>query len=177
MDNDFMADVDPDGDEVPKVELVKREGSRPVTTTGIPHVQIGVNRVQDVHNELIRRVYSVTGIEDRPSVIGSWRGLWVAQDLNIAVPGAVIGSREFGHIHDDGSLHIFLEPTRSAEAVDTCWAIYHPFAVQKLEGWQGFVMLYTPQSIKELNVTFQLIVDAFNYVAGQNVLATDYYDE
>jgi len=91
------------------------------------------------------------------------------------VPDALIGGREFAHIHNDGSLHIFLELSRSHEAVRTCWAIFHPFAVQHLDGWDGFVMLYTPQSINELNVTFQLIVDGYNYVTGRNLLATDYY--
>ncbi len=37
-------------------------------------------------------------------------------------------------------------------------------------------MLYTPRSMEELDVTFQLIVDGFNFVTGQNIQATDYYD-
>ena len=36
-------------------------------------------------------------------------------------------------------------------------------------------MLYTPQSIDELNVTFQLIVNGYNYVTGESILASDYY--
>jgi phospholipase/carboxylesterase len=35
-------------------------------------------------------------------------------------------------------------------------------------------MLYTPQSMDELEVTFQLIVDGYNYVTGKNVAAKDY---
>ena len=101
--------------------------------------------------------------------------MWLTEEVTVFEPDALISGREFGHIHDDGSLHIFLEPTRSNEAVGTCWAIFHPFAVQHLPGWHGFVMLYTPQSFDELDVTFQLIVDGYNYVTGQNLLATDYY--
>ena len=159
---------DDNSDEPVVIEVLPvRSGTRPETTTGIPHKQVGVKPVPDVHERMVRRIYAIQGIEDRPSVIGLWRGLWSSEDLTIDVPDALIGGREFAHIHDDGSLHIFLEPERAKEAVDTGWAIYHPFAVQGLEGWDGFVMLYTPQSFEELDVTFQLIVDGYNYVTGQ----------
>lgn len=160
---------------VTQVELPERSGPRPETTMGVPHIQIGVEPVSEVNDELFRRVYSVPGIENRPSVVASWRGLWLSEQMTVFVPGALIGGREFAHIHTDGSLHIFLHPGRAREAVETGWAIYHPFAVQGLEGWDGFVMLYTPQSFSELDVTFQLIVDGYNYVTGQRLTATDYY--
>lgn len=162
-------------DLVVKVELPKRSGDRPETTMDVPHVQIGVELVSEVHEELFRRVYSIPGIENRLSDIAGWQSLWIREEVSVFVPSALISGREFAHIHNDGSLHIFLKPLRSKEAVEACWAIYHPFAVQNLAGWNGFVMLYTPQSINELNVTFQLIVDGYNYVTGQNLIATDYY--
>jgi len=174
IDND-IANNDITAEVVTVVKLPKRSGSLPETTTGIPHVQIGVELVSEVNEELFRRVYSIPGIENRPSVIAGWQGLWLTEEVTVIVPEALISGREFGHIHDDGSLHIFLEPSRANEAEKTCWAIFHPFAVQRLSGWDGFVMLYTPQSFNELDVTFQLIVDGYNYVTGQNLLATDYY--
>jgi len=160
---------------VAKVELPKRPGPIPNTTTEVPHIQIGVKPVPEVNDELFRRVYSLPGIENRKSVIAAWRGLWINEEVSIAFPEALIGGREFAHIHDDGSLHIFLDPLRAIEAVETLWAIFHPFAVQGQEGWDGFVMLYTPQSFDELDVTFQLIVDGYNYVTAQNLVSTDYY--
>ena len=169
INNDVAVDV------VTTVELPKRSGSRPETTMDVPHIQIGVKLVPEVNEELFQRVYSLPGIENRPSVIGGWRGLWLTEEVTVFEHDALIGGREFAHIHIDGSLHIFLEPSRSHEAVETCWAIYHPYALQHPNPWRGFVMLYTPQSIEELNVTFQLIVDGYNYVTGQNLLATDYY--
>ena len=161
---------------VAKVELPERSGPRPETTLGVPHVQIGVEPVSEVNEELFRRVYSLPGIEQRPSVVAGWQGLWIDEQVTVFEPEALIGGREFAHIHNDGSLHIFLDPVRGIEAVETGWAIFHPFAVQRLEGWRGFVMLYTPQSFDELDVTFQLIVDGYNYVTGQSILATDYYN-
>ncbi len=169
-----IATSDMTPEEITVVKLPQRSGSRPETTTDIPHVQVGVELVFEVNEELIRRVFSIPGIENRVSVVGGTHGLWTAEEVIVFKP-QFIGGREFGHIHDDGSLHIFLEPSRSIEAVETCWAIYHPFAEQGQVGWDGFVMLYTPQSLDELDWTFQLIVDGYNYVTGQNLLATDYY--
>ena len=168
-------EIPDDGNSVPVnlVELPIREGPRPETTDRVPHTQIDVALVPEVHEEMVRRIYSIPGVEDRPSVVASWRGLWISEDLPVIVPDAIIGGREYAHIHDDGSLHIFLQPERAVEAVETGWAVLHPFAVQGLPGWDGFVMLYTPQSFEELNVTFQLIVDGFNYVTGQRISASD----
>ncbi len=166
--NDMLPEV------ITEVKLPQRTGNRPETTTGVPHVQIGVKPVTEVNEELIRRVFSIPGIVKRTSVVGYTHGMWLHEDVIVFEP-QFIGGLEFGHIHDDGSLHIFLEPTRSFEAVQAGWAIDHPFAEEGREGWDGFVMLYTPQSMEELDWVFQLIVDGFNYVTGQNLIATDYY--
>lgn len=171
-----MATDDMSPEEITVVQLPPRTISRPETTTGIPHVQIGVEPVSEVNEELVRRVFSVPGIVNRTSVVGGSHGLWLTEEVIVFEPN-FIGGLEFGHIHDDGSLHIFLEPSRSMEAVAKGWATYHPFALEGREGWDGFVLLYTPQSMEELDWIFQLIVDGFNYVTGQNLLATDYYQE
>lgn len=169
-----MANNDMFPEVITEVKLPQRKGNRPETTTGVPHVQIGVEPVPEVNEELIQRVFSIPGIVKRTSVVGYSNGLWLHEEV-IVFETRFIGGLEFGHIHDDGSLHIFLEPSRSFEAVQTGWAVYHPFAEEGREGWDGFVMLYTPQSMEELDWIFQLIVDGFNYVTGQNLIATDYY--
>lgn len=168
-DSTDFDDDDMNLSEIQYTELPVRPGPRIETTQGVPHVQIGVELVHDVHEEMVRRIYSIPGLEDRRSVIGSWRGMWLSDSLTIVAKDAVIDGREYAHIHHDGSLHIFLEPERAVEAVEAKWAIHHPFALQNQEGWDGFVMLYTPQSFEELAVTMQLIVDGYNYVTGQNL--------
>ena len=144
-----------------------RSGDRPQTSNDVPHVQIGVDLVTEVHEEMVRRAYAIPGVEEVPSVIAGWTALSLSEDVTIMVPDAIIGDREFGHIHQDGSLHIYLEPKRAKQAVDAGWAVDHPYAVQGRSGWEGFVMLYTPQTMDELDTTFQLIVDGYNYVTHQ----------
>ena len=163
--------------ETNDVPLPKRTSPRPETTLDVPHVQIGVEPVPTVNKELFRRVYSISGIENRRSIISlpGTRGLWLSEKVSLEHPEVIVAGREFAHIHPDGSLHISLPPARALEAVEAGWAIQHPFASQR-KGWEGFVMLYTPQSMEELDVIFQLIVDGYNFVTGQKIQATDYYD-
>ncbi len=159
----------------PVVPLPIRSGVRPITTSDVPHTQIGVEPVPAVNTELFRRVYMLPEVEQRPSISsfpGTW-GLWLGDNLTLAHPEVITAGREFAHIHPDGSLHLSLEPNRAREAVEARWAISHPWADQR-EGWEGLVLLYTPRSMEELDVTFQLIVDSYNFITGQNIQATDY---
>ena len=160
----------------PVVPLPIRSGVRPRTTSDVPHTQIGVEPVPAVNTELFRRVYSLPEVEQRPSISsfsGTW-GLWLGDNLTLVHPEVITAGREFAHIHTDGSLHLSLEPNRAREAVEAGWAISHPWADQR-EGWEGLVLLYTPRSMEDLDVIFQLIVDSYNFITGQNIQATDYH--
>lgn len=104
------------------------------------------------------------------------KGLWLLEDIPLARPDVIVRGREFAHIHPNGSLHAPLPPKRAQQAVNAGWADWHPYA-SKFKRWEGFVMLYTPRSMEELEVIFQLIVDSYNHVTGKNVLAKDYRRE
>ena len=96
------------------------------------------------------------------------RGVWISDGVSLAHPEAIVAGREFAHIHTDGSLHAPLPFERAIEAVDGGWAERHPLADQR-EGWEGLVMLYTPRSLEELDVVFQLIVESYGFVTGRDV--------
>ena len=49
----------------------------------------------------------------------------------------------------------------------------HPWSGQR-PGFDGFVMLYTPITMEELEITFQLIVESYNHVTGETLQAADY---
>lgn len=147
----------------------------PHTSSHVPHVQVGVEPVPEVDAELLRRVSALPAVDIRPTIISlpGAKGLWLLEGSPLARPDVIVRGREFAHIHPDGSLHASLPPARAREAVDAGWAAWHPWARTR-KGWDGFVMLYTPQSMQELEVTFQLIVDSYNLVTGQGVDASDY---
>jgi phospholipase/carboxylesterase len=134
----------------------------------MPHSQLGVVPEPVIDRELRRRAYALPGVLDRPSVISvpGARALWLADDVELLRPEAILRGREFAHIHPDGSLHATLPPPRAQEAIHAGWAEPHPIAEQL--GMPGLVMLYTPRSNDELVVVIELVVDSYNFVTGRS---------
>jgi phospholipase/carboxylesterase len=99
--------------------------------------------------------------------------MWLSDGVPLAHPEGIVSGREFAHIHPDGSLHAPLPYERALEAAEKGWAERHPWA-DRQDGWEGLVMLFTPQSMTELDVTFQLIVESYNHVTGRTVQASDF---
>jgi len=151
--------------------LPQRVGEAPKITEGMPQLQIGVDAVDVVNAELFRRVYSLPSVQNQLTVISPVEGsraLWVDPAIDVAHPELFPKERELGHIHPDGSLHMTMDPERGQEAVDAGWALFHPAAGTR-PGFQGFMLLYTPRDMEELNVICQLIVDGYNHVVGASV--------
>ena len=148
--------------------LPERRSPRPRTHNGMPHAQIGVDPVPIINNELFRRAYSLPDVENRPSVISipGARALWLDEGISLARPDVIVAGREFAHIHPDGSLHVSLPPERARQAIEAGWAELHPMARYLVN--EGMVMLYTPLSMEELEVVFQLVVDSYNHVTGRS---------
>jgi len=155
--------------------LPQRSGPQPTTTGAVPHQQIGVEPVPDLNASLHRWVSSLPDVEMQNSIasLPGATGVWLREGTAIAQPQVILAGREFTHIHPDGSLHTPLPFARAMEAVEMGWAERHPWAEQRV-GWEGLVMLYTPQSEADLEIVFQLIVESYNFVTGQREITTDY---
>lgn len=151
------------------VNLPTRETPIPRTTSGVPHVQIGVEPVPEISAELLRRVSEITGIEIQPTIVSlpGALGFWVTEDVPLARPDVIVRGREFAHVHPDGSLHASLPPALADQAVKAGWAVHHPWANER-SGWEGFVMIFTPVSSDELEVVFQLVLASYEFVTGDD---------
>ncbi len=152
------------------LDLPTRESARPQTTNSVPHVQIGVEANVELTAELLRRVAEIPDVvlgPTRVSLPGA-TGFQLKDDLKLARPEAIVGGREFAHLHPDGSLHASLHPRTAQSAINAGWAVLHPWSKRR-KGWEGFVMIYTPQTNKELEVVFRLIQGSYTYVTGQPV--------
>jgi phospholipase/carboxylesterase len=95
----------------------------------------------------------------------------LSSDVPIAQPQAIVGGREFAHLHPDGSLHASLHPDTARAAAEAGWAVAHPWADQRA-GWEGFVMIYTPITEAELDVVLQLVRGSYTYITGQSLPET-----
>ncbi|MEW2916618.1 luciferase family protein [Ruegeria sp. ANG10] len=151
-------------------QLPERTTPRPETTSGVPHVQIGVEAVPELTEDLLRRVNEIPDVEIRETVVSlpGAKGFWLADNIPLERPEVIVGGREFAHVHPDGSLHASLDPKTARAAIDSGWAVAHPWS-QKRPGWEGFVMIFTPSSADELEVVFQLVLGSYNYVTGRSL--------
>lgn len=154
-------------------KLPIRTSPIPLTTDGVPHVQIDIEPDPEISSELLRRVAGISGVEIRDTVISlpGAKGFWINENIILARPDVIIRGREFAHIHPDGSLHASLSPELADQAVEAGWAIYHPWAKQR-PGWGGFVMIYTPGTRDEMETVLQLILESYNYITGRDGAAT-----
>lgn len=150
-------------------DLPQRDGPGARTTNKVPHIQIGAELVPELSDQLVRQAATLPGVEIRKTVISlpGAKGFWISEQIELAHPEAIVGGREFAHIHPDGSLHISLSPDRAKEAVEAGWADFHPWSHRP--GWAGFVLLYTPRSSEEADVVLQLIFDGYEYVTGRKL--------
>lgn len=150
--------------------LPEREGPRRKSTGDIPHIQLDAEPNPTVDAELRRRAFDFPGVLDRPtdrSLPGA-RGLALSDELDLARPDVIEGSREFAHIHPDGSLHVWLPVDRALEVHETKWGETHPWADR--DGfWPGVVMVYTPETFDELDITLRILADAYNFVTGESI--------
>lgn len=154
--------------------LPDRVGPRRQTTGAVPHQQLDVEPVADVDAELRRRVFALPGVEDRASVLSlpGARGLWLSEELEIVRDDVLGSTREFAHIHPDGSLHVWLPVERAIEVQETKWGELHPW-VDRDGFWDGVVMVYVPESLDDLEVALQIVLDAYNYITGDSLDRSD----
>ena len=155
--------------------LPQRTGPPPRTTGSVPHTQIEVHPVSEVHDELFRRTFALPDVENRPTVVSlpGTRGVWLSDGVSLVRPEAIVAGREFTHIHPDGSLHAPLPLERAMEAADAGWGERHPWADHR-EGWEGLILIYTPRTMEELDIVVQLVVESYNFVTGRTVKASDF---
>lgn len=149
------------------LELPARANPAPPTTSGVPHVQLGVEPAPGISEALLRRVEAHPNIEIRPTIVSlpGALGFWITENVTLARPDAIVSGREFAHLHPDGSLHASLSPALAVRAVEAGWATPHPWAGQR-PGWEGFVMIYTPLTDEEADVVYQLVIEGFDFVSN-----------
>ncbi len=150
------------------LDLPRRDGPIPETTKGVPHVQIGVVADAELSEQLLRKVAGYDGVTLGPTRVSlpGAIGFQLGPQVPLVHPEAIPGGREFAHLHPDGSLHAALDPDIAFAAVETGWAVAHPWSSQR-PGWEGFVMIFTPTTVVELEVVLALVQSSYTYVTGQ----------
>ena len=116
--------------------LPMREGERPETGGSIPHLQHTQKSPDKIRNAL--RLWAIGTLpdvreEDTRISVRTTRAFWlsekvVAQHADAFMPPP--GSREFAHLHLDGSMHLCVSNASVAEVVSKAWGEPHPLKEQ-----------------------------------------------
>jgi hypothetical protein len=151
--------------------LPLRSGPAPYTSKHVPHIQVGVEAVPEISAAFLRRVEDMPGVSIRDTIVSmaGALGFWLDESVPTVHPEVIVKGREFGHIHPDGSLHISLSPDLAGRAIKAGWAIGHPWAKTR-PGWEGFVMIYTPRTMAEMETVFQLVRGSYKFITGKDMV-------
>lgn len=147
--------------------LPQRTGSRPATSTQIPHRQLDQQPADRRHLDAVlataRDWPGVIEAESGVSVEGA-RALTLPADAAVGPPEAFMVGHEFAHGHAKGdfSLHACLPPDLAAEAERAGWAEPH-YLVKTGRLPTTVVMLYAPRNDTEREVVLGLLRAAYQF--------------
>ena len=79
------------------------------------------------------------------------------------------GSREFCHIHEDGSFHAFVDTSIEDEILTKQWG------VRQMYYDRGFkeMLVYAPRNDDEVIVAKKIITESYRYASGDLSFASD----
>ena len=158
-----------------KIVLPARVGERPETGE-IPHLQRTDQSPRPIYDRmaqwgLVEIPEEVGFVQHKPTMISvpTTRALW----LDDAVPAAENafmpppGSREFAHLHADGSWHLVVDEALVQTILDAGWGERHPWYDRGVLE----VLVYAPRNEEELEIVQQLVVASIEHASNGKLSA------
>ena len=150
--------------------LPYRHGEAPKVGKTIPQLQFSDLSPDDIRNKLwgwpFTHFDDVTEEDTRISVPTS-RAMWLDPKITAAHDDAFMpppGSREFCHMHLDGSIHAVVANGVEDEIIRKDWGkrhpLYHSHGVKE-------VIVYAPRDDSELEVLKTVIKKSYEYATGR----------
>lgn len=161
-------------------QLPPRAGSRPRTSTQIPHCQLDQQPGDSRHlDAILAEALTWPSAHGQPSAISVEGARALALDAGAAAgpAEAFLAGREFCHAHAQGdfSLHATLPLPLAAAAEQAGWAEPH-FLVHTGQAPATVVMLYAPRDDLERDVVLRLVRASYQFALapdGQHTAGTD----
>ncbi|EKD18901.1 uncharacterized protein L3040_008123 [Drepanopeziza brunnea f. sp. 'multigermtubi'] len=167
--------------------LQPRKGERAVLKGIAPHRQLTQN-APEAMKKLLHEVFDEM-VSKHPLLLKKKRSLYerhhdaiflrpsLLQDANSSgIPDAARISRgEIGHVHEDGSMHLYFSPADTRLVVERGWAERHRLARTRplLGRWNLFgvtstyVMVYGPRDEDELAIVRVLLESSVRFMSGR----------
>lgn len=144
--------------------LAKRTGNPPKTGLQPPQLQFSDTSPRDVYEKMARWFFtSFPHTREEPTRISvpTSRALWLDEEI-AASPAAFMpppGSREFAHLHKDGSFHLVMAEADENEVIEKGWGLHHP--------WKGRgvneILVFAPRNTGEIEFLKPVIEASYRF--------------
>lgn len=141
--------------------LPKRSGEKPQTGTQPPHLQLSEQSPFSIYEAMSKWAFTdlpaASGIvREEPTRISlpTSRALWLDESIKTTerlMPP--LGSREFAHLHADGSWHLVVNDELVKHIIEQGWGERHPWYDRGVLE----VMVYAPRNNEEMTIVKQLV--------------------
>ena len=153
-------------------KLPQREGEKPKTNSQPPHLQFSQKSPRAIYDELAQWMFKtlpmhVSTIREHPSMVSlpTSRALWLDEEVQIAHHDAFMpspDSREFTHLHEEGSLHLVVSEEVEQEILDKRWGELHPWHDRGVK----VILFYAARDVEEIVLAKQVIIKSYEYATG-----------
>ena len=152
------------------IELPVREGEHPDIGQEPPQLQFS-----DLGPEEVRLALKAWAFSTFPNVteqdtaisVPTSRALWLDERVTAAHEDAFMptpGSREFCHLHEDGSFHAVVDVPIEDEILKKQWGVRHMYYDRGVKE----MLVYAPRNDAELIVAKTIIAESYRYASGDN---------
>ena len=152
------------------IELPVREGEHPDIGQEPPQLQFSDLGSEDVRLALKAWAFSTfpnVTEQDTAISVPTSRALWLDERVTAAHEDAFMptpGSREFCHLHEDGSFHAVVNVPIEDEILKKQWGVRHMYYDRGVKE----MLVYAPRNDAELIVAKTIIAESYRYASGDN---------
>jgi len=155
---------------IKKFDLPVREGHAPEIGQEPPQLQFSDLGPEDIRLALKKWAFSTfPNVIEHDTMISvpTSRALWLHEEVTAAHDDAFMptpGSREFCHLHEDGSFHAVVDKAIEDEILAKQWGIRHMYYDRGVKE----MLVYAPRNKDELAVAKKIVTESYRYASGDN---------
>lgn len=149
-------------------QLPVREGAHPEIGQEPPQLQfsdLGPDEIRLKLKEWSFNTFPNVREHDTLISVPTTRALWLDESVQAAHDDAFMppeNSREFCHLHADGSFHAVVDVAVEDEIIKKQWGVRHMYYDRGVKE----VLVYAPRNGGELDVAKRIIVESYRYASG-----------
>lgn len=154
-----------------KLNLDRRSGDPPEVSQQIPQHQLSDRSpklIYDAFHAWLFDPRTFPKAEKKPTMISvsTAEALFLKPEISAAHDDCFMppeGSREFIHLHEDGSCHLVASTEVEDEVLAKNWGLRHPYYDRGVKE----IFVYAPRNEEEIEVLKKLVEESYKYASGE----------